>query len=141
MVRGLRGLLWLNTNCQLFAFALCYSWISAGEAALTGKEAAMPQWLLWSCLPGNPGNWQLLPAVQSAVQCDNAGFPELSPSTAPALFCWGELFFPWRLQGEERSCPLKERLPPCLAFSSEWMLSSNLVTDETGTCQTLTSWS
>lgn len=74
----------------------------------------MPQWLLWSCLPGNPGNWQLPP--ESQLYNVTMQGSQNSLSTSPVPFCWGELLFPWRLQGEEKSCLLKERLPHCLAL-------------------------
>lgn len=125
MVRGLRGLLWLNANCWLFAFAFFVMVrFQQGRQRCHGAAVELPPWQLAA------------PCWKSAVQCDNAGFPKLSLSTSPVPFC----SFLGGCRGRKGAASSSRGCLTAWHLGSVRMVSSNLVTDETGTCQTFTSW-
>lgn len=129
MVRGLRGLLWLNTNCWLFAFAFFVRLdFSRGGRDATG--------LLWSCLPGS---WQLPPESQL--------YNVTMQSSQSCLlvhhlchFAGVNCSFVGGCRGRKGAASSSRGCLTAWHLGSVRMVSSNLVTDETGTCQTFTSW-
>lgn len=99
----------------------------------------MPLWVLWSCIPVNPGNWQLLPESQLySVTVQGSQSSLLVHHLGP--LAGGHCSSLGGCRGRKGAASSRRGCLIAWHFSSVGMLSSNLLTDETGACQTLTLW-